>query len=265
MLGETFADAFAFMAGVPAMVGLILAAATIFLTSDWRLSLTALLAQYVLVGLALTRSIQAEVAIVKILVGVLVVVILYLSGRQAYEARDIQRVEKGRAGPRLSLGLHVEWGAGPLGLPLRMLTTLLVALAVIRFVDEFSLLLPVLRAENATIPPDMAIVAFWLGGMGLVGLVLTGDPLRVAAALLTILAGFDLIYASVEPSLAVVGFLSALTLMAALAFSYLAVVHGLGVGAGRARLGTEYPWAAAGPAPVEDVPQAAEPEEGTEP
>ena len=248
------------------MVGLILTAATIFLTSDWRLSLAGLLAQYVLLGLALTRSIQAEVAIVKILVGVLVVVILYLSGRQAYEARDnIQRVEKGRAGPRLSLGLHVEWGAGPLGLPLRMLTTLLVALAVIRFVDEFSLLLPVLRAENATIPPDMAIVAFWLGGMGLVGLVLSGDPLRVAAALLTILAGFDLIYAGVEPSLAVVGFLSALTLLAALAFSYLAVVHSLGVGAGRVRAGAEYLWAGARPAPVEDVPQTAEPEEGAEP
>ena len=46
---EAFSDTFLSIAGVPAIVGLILTAAAIFLTSDWRLSLTALLVQYVLV------------------------------------------------------------------------------------------------------------------------------------------------------------------------------------------------------------------------
>jgi hypothetical protein len=174
-------------------------------------------------------------------------------------------VERGRAGFRLSLGLHPEWGAGPLGLPLRLLTVILVALAVIRFFDDYRSLLPLLNAENATVPPDLALVAFWLGGMGLVGLVLSGDALRVAAALLTILSGFDLIYASVEPNLAVVGFLGALALLGALAFSYLVVVQGLGASASPARAATGRPWAGARPAPVEDLLQAAGPEEGTEP
>jgi hypothetical protein len=68
----------------------------------------------------------------------------------------------------------------------------------------------------------------WLGSMGMIGLVLGGSPLRVATAILTILAGFDLVYASLEPSLAVVGFLGALTLLTAFASSWLTIVQGLG-------------------------------------
>ncbi len=221
------------MAGAPALAGLILAGATIFLTSDWRLSLTGLLVQYILVGLVLSRSIQAELAIVKILVGVLAVAILYLSARRIREATTSQTRGQDGPGSRVSLGLHVKWGAGPLGLPLRLLTILLVAVAVIRFFDQYRSLLPFLNGETLMIPPDVAFAAFWLGSIGLVGLVLSGDPLRVAPALLTILAGFDLVYASLEPGLAIVGLQAALTLLAALAFSYLTVVHGLGTDLGR--------------------------------
>jgi hypothetical protein len=221
---EAFTDIFGFMAGVPAMVGLVLASITIFLASDWRLSLTGLLVQYVLVGITLTRVVQAEVAIVRILVGVLAVSILYLSARHAQEVRGSETLEP--ADPRF-FGLRVGWGAGPLGLPLRLLTVILVALAVLRFFDDYRMLLPVLDGGELVVPLDIAFVAFWLGGMGLVGLVLSGDPLRVAPALLTVLAGFDLVYASLASSLAVIGFLGALTLLAVLAFAYLMTVQAL--------------------------------------
>jgi hypothetical protein len=222
---EAFTDIFGFMAGVPAMVGLILASITIFLASDWRLSLTGLLVQYVLVGIALTRVVQAELAVVRILVGVLAVSILYLSARHAQELKGAETVEQ--AGSRF-FGLRVGWGAGPLGLPLRLLTVVLVALAVLRFFDDYRLLLPVLEGGEPAVPLDIAFVAFWLGGMGLVGLVLSGDTLRVAPALLTILVGFDLVYASLESSPAVIGFWGALILLAVLAFAYLATVQALG-------------------------------------
>jgi hypothetical protein len=226
---EAFSDLFAFLAGVPAVAGLILTGLAIFLTSDWRLALTALLVQYILVGLALTRSIQAEVAIVKILAGVLVVFILYLTGRRIQEAGERPQAE--RETPRF-LGLPVGWTAGPLGLPLRLLTGLLVTLALIRLFNDPGLspsTLPILfEVGGLGISPDIAFVACWLGSMGMVGLILSGDPLRVAPALFTILAGFDLVYAGLEPSLAIVGFFGALTLLAALAFSYLATVQGLG-------------------------------------
>ena len=44
-------------------------------------------------------------------------------------------------------------------------------------------------------------------------------------AVCEVLAGFDLVYAGLEPNLAVVGFFGALTLLAALAFSYLAGIQ----------------------------------------
>jgi len=228
---EAIPETLTFIAGVPAILGLLLTAAAIFLTSDWRLSLTALLVQYVLVGLTLTRFVQAEVAIVKILVGVLAVSILYLSARRIQDARDSQ--EATTDGLQF-FGLHLGWRTGPLGLPLRILTLTMVALAAIHFFDDYRSLLPVLAADNSVVQPDIAFVSMWLAAMGLIGLVLSGDPLRVTPAVLTILTAFDLVYAGLEPNLAIVGFVAALTLMAALAFAYLIAVQGL-----RARLAQE--------------------------
>jgi hypothetical protein len=246
---EAISNAFAFLAGLPAVLGLFVTALTIFLSSDWRLTLMALLVQYVLVGLTLTRFIQTEVAVVKIVVGLIAVLILYLTASHIQQARVLQELEKG--GPQISGlrrgGIHYPWGwdAGPLGLPLRLFAVLLVALTLIRLYGVY--LSPILSMAQAdlsmaqanlsmaqAVSADIAVVAFWLGGMGIVGLVLTGDPLRVSSALLTVLAGFDLVYAGLEPSLALAGLFGALVLLTALAFSYLATVHGLGVGPAQA-------------------------------
>jgi hypothetical protein len=223
---EALSEILAHMTGAPAVAGLVLTAAIVFLTSDWRLSLTALLVQYLLIGVVLSVSIQIEVAIVRALVGVLAVAILYLTARRIQEGKSVvtpePRLESGPLGtnrrfPRMQVG----WAAGPLGLPLRLLTVLLVVLALVRLFNNYRLTL---------VPADTAFVALWLGAMGMVGLILSSDPLRVAPALLTILSGFDLVYASLEPSLAVVGFWSALILLATLAFAYLAIVRDLGPG-----------------------------------
>jgi hypothetical protein len=213
---EAISDIFAYAAGAPAMVGLMLTSLIMFVTSDWRLSLTALLVQYILIGITLVGSLRIEIALVKILVGVLTVSILYLTARRLQEAK----------GPDLEgsktrfFGMQVAWASGPLGLPLRLLTVLLVVLAVIRVFGSYRLPL---------VPADLAFATVWLGAMGMAALVLSGDSLRVATALLTILGGFDLVYASLEPSLATVGFWGTLSLLTALAFAYLAVVHELGL------------------------------------
>ncbi len=223
---EAIPETLAFIAGLPAIIGLLLTAAVIFLTSDWRLSLAALLVQYVLVGLTLTRFIEAEVAIVKVLAGVLAVSILYLSARRIQDGRDGQ--ENATDGLQF-FGFHLGWRTGPLGLPLRILVLTLVALAAIHFFDDYRLLLPVLDSDGLTVPPDIAFVSMWLAATGMMGLVLSGDPLRAAAAVLTILTAFDLVYAGLGPRLSIVGFVAALTLMAALAFAYLVAVQGLSV------------------------------------
>jgi hypothetical protein len=221
---EALSEILAHLTGAPAVAGLVLTAAIVFLTSDWRLSLTALLVQYLLVGVALSASLQAEVALVKALVGVLAVAILYLTARHIQEGKGALYSEpppqsRPPAGSRRFPRMQVGWAAGPLGLPLRFLTVLLVVLAVARLFDDYHL---------TFVPADAAFVAVWLGAIGMVGLILSSDPLRVAPALLTILSGFDLVFASLEPSLAVVGFWSALILLATLAFAYLAIVQDLG-------------------------------------
>jgi hypothetical protein len=209
-------EVLAFAAGIPAIVGLLLASALVFLTANWRISLATLFFQYLLIGVALTRFVQLEVALLKVLVGGVAVPILYLTARRIHEERVFQL---GREQNVPFAGSRLGWDAGPLGLPLRIFVLLLIALAVIQIFAAYSLPL---------VPADMALVTVWLAGMGLGGLLISSDPLRVAPSLLTILAGFDLVYSIVEPSLAVVGFVGALTILAALAFSYLALVHGLG-------------------------------------
>jgi hypothetical protein len=218
---EAFSSFFDLMSGTPAIVGLFAAALILFLTSDWRLSLAALLAQYLLVGLALARFIEPEVAVVKILVGVLVVPILYLGVRHNEGSNHSKETDEGSQ----FLGMSVGWDSGPLGLPLRLMAVLLVFLGLVRLLGQ---LRPPILSANLAI--ELALVAIWMGGMGLIGLVLGGGPLRAATSILTILAGFDLVYAILEPSLAIVGFYGALTLLTGLAFSYLAAVKALGFG-----------------------------------
>jgi hypothetical protein len=210
-----FSDIFTFVAGVPGITIMILAALTLFLTSDWRLSLTALLVEYIALGLLLTRFTQPEMAIAKILTGVFVVSMLYLTARRVQDAQRPLEIENPES---RFLGLQLGWGAGPLGLPLRLLAVLLVSLALVRLFSRY---------ELALVPIDIALVAAFLGSMGILGLILSGDLQRVAPALLTILVGFDLVFTSLEPNLAVAGLFAALTLFAALAFSYLTAVQGL--------------------------------------
>jgi hypothetical protein len=120
------------------------------------------------------------------------------------------------------LGLSIGWDAGPLGLPLRFLAVLLVVLILTQLFgarqDMF-----LLRAPQVS----MALIfsAIWMGSMGVMGLILGGGSLRGAAALLTILSGFEMVHAVLERSLAIVGFYGALTLLTALAFSYLLTVQ----------------------------------------
>jgi hypothetical protein len=79
--------------------------------------------------------------------------------------------------------------------------------------------------------PRVGIEAL-LGGMGLIviGLIhigLTSHPLRVSIGLLTVLSGFEIIYASLENSVLVAGLLAALNLGLALVGVYLAAAPGL--------------------------------------
>jgi hypothetical protein len=71
------------------------------------------------------------------------------------------------------------------------------------------------------IPVPVAQGALLLVGMGLLHLGITTRPLRVLLGLLTVLAGFEMIYAAVERSVMVAGLLAVVTLGLALVGAYL--------------------------------------------
>jgi hypothetical protein len=102
----------------------------------------------------------------------------------------------------------------PTSRPFRLLTAILAGLAVISAAPEIVEWLPGLRIEQA-----------WGGllliGMGLIQLGFTIQPLRTSLALLTFLAGFEILYAAVETSTLVAGLLAGVNLMLALTGSYL--------------------------------------------
>jgi hypothetical protein len=228
------ADLVAFLAGAPAIIGPALTALVIFLTTDWRVMLLSLLFQYILAGLSLTASasLPAELALAKIVAGALAVLILFLSALRRDRA---PQPDKDAQESLRFLGLRVGWLAEPLGLPLRVLAVLLVILALVRLfggsgVGEGLAVGDVVEPAGIT-AGGVVLVAGWLGALGFMGLVLSRDPLRVAVSVLTILTGFDLVYSALETSLAVAGGYSALTLVAALGFSYLIVFETLSGGA----------------------------------
>jgi len=194
-----------FLTASPAMAGLVVTASLIIVVRDWRVSLAALLAQYLLVGFLLTRLITPEVAAVKTLVGALICPILYLTARRVRWGRRRSKYETS-APP-------TGWEVFPVGLPFRLLTVVLMGLVASSLLNSYPL---------PEVPRDIGFACYWLALIGLLAMILTAEPLKAGLGLLTFMAGFELFYAALESSLSVVGFLGIVNLFMALAIAYLA-------------------------------------------
>jgi hypothetical protein len=198
---------------MPAIVGLVITAGLIVVIRDWRLSLAALLGQYVLVGLLLTRLIQPQVALTKVLIGDLVCVVLYLT------ARLVSQDEKGSvsgqedADDSRSLLRAIRKETSPADFAFRLLAALSVGLAVYGLSRRYPL---------PEVPSDIGFACYWLASLGLLVLMLTEEPLKAGMGLLTLITGFELFYSALEHSLSVAGFLGIANFLIALATAYLA-------------------------------------------
>jgi hypothetical protein len=201
-------DQLGFITRELAIVGLFLTGGTIAMVRDWRVSLLALLGQYLLAGLVLSRLVLPEVALIKVLIGALICPMLYLAARQA------------------------GWGAGqdsasgatqrevfPAGPAFRLLAVMLMGLLAMALSQSYPL--PV-------IPPDVELASYWLMLNGLLILMLTEHPLKAGQGLLTAIVGFELLYAPIERSLAMVWLLAVVNLLLALAIAYLIVARDVG-------------------------------------
>jgi hypothetical protein len=209
------ADILKTLSTVPAtavMIGLLIAAGLVVILVNWRLLILALGVQYLLLGLMLTRAVPLELAAVKALVGIIICPVLYITARRVKWGHLDEDEETEEEKPRSRL----SWLISP-GLPMRLIVTLLgVVLSL-----SLALRNPLPIAGDQITSRDLTIGIFSLLLLGLLNAALNENPLKTGLGVLTMLAGFELFYTVIEPTLTIVGLLGLTNLIIALAISYL--------------------------------------------
>lgn len=179
-------------------VGLsVLTTATILISRDWRVSLGLLALQYLTVFWLVTRHLPFAMGSVKLISGWMVVAILGITrlGLTELEQNDEDSFYLRSTAFRMilmSIVLTVAIGAAP-------------------------------RIEIAIPGLGLPVIAggLILIGAGTVHLGITGDLLRVVLGLLTLLSGFEILYAAVESAILVTGLLAAINLGLGILGAYL--------------------------------------------
>ncbi len=180
-----------------AAVGLLLITSIGLLTSrDWRWSLGLLAAQYLGMFWLVTLHWPFGLASIKLVTGWMATATLGVT--------------------RLDLAEHEQTGesAWPQGRLFRLFAAAIVVILVIASTPQVETIIP-------GISRPVIAGGLLLAGMGLLHLGLTAEVLRVILGLLTVMAGFELLYATVETSILLAGLLSIVNLGLALAGAYL--------------------------------------------
>lgn len=172
-------------------------ATTILISRDWRLSLGALAIQYLSAFWLVTRHLPLAIGSVKLIAGWMVVAILGMT--------------------RLSLtNPEEEETFFPRGRSFRIALMGIVALVAAGATPRVEAAIPGLGL------PVIAGGLLLIGG-GVAHLGVTNDHLRVTLGLLTMLSGFEIIYAAVESAILVTGLLAVVNLGLGVLGSYLLV------------------------------------------
>ena len=180
-----------------AAVGLLLVTSIGLLTSrDWRWSLGFLAAQYLGMFWLMTLHWPFGLASIKLVTGWMATATLGVT--------------------RLDLVEHeqTDESAWPQGRLFRLFAAAIVVILVIASAPQVETIIP--GISRPVIAGGLLLV-----GMGLLHLGLTAEVLRVILGLLTVMAGFELLYATVETSILLAGLLSIVNLGLALAGAYL--------------------------------------------
>jgi len=181
-------------------VGVMLVTSTAMLINrDWRLSLGALTVQYLAAFWLVTRHLPFVMGSAKLITGWMVVAALGMT--------------------RLSLpdtGDEREESFLPRGRWFRVILVCVVALVAAGATPRIESAIPGLGWQ--VIAGSMLLI-----GAGFVHLGLTSEPLNVILGLLTILSGFEILYAAIESSILVTGLLAVTNLGLGITGSYLLI------------------------------------------
>lgn len=199
--------------GAAVLIGLLIAAGMLVVLVNWRLLIFALGAHYLLIGLMLTRVVPIELAAVKALVGIMICPVLFITARRVRWGQ-IDEDETDHEPPRRRS--IIGWFISP-GLPLRLLAASLTAVLAV----SLALRNPLSIVGDPILSRDLTVATFGLLLLGLLNIVLNENPLKVGLGLLSLLAGFEMFYTVVDPTLTIVGLLGLTNLIIALAISYL--------------------------------------------
>lgn len=181
---------------IPALVTFVITSAILALGLDWRISISALSAQFAGVFILVGSSWPLEMAVIKLVAGWMAAAIL---GMELVSNPSDQQ----SMGPtRLS------------GILFRLFLGVLVGFAILTVAPNLAQWM--LQASY-----EQILGGFFLIGMGIFHLGLSDQPFRVAIGILTFTSGFEIIYATLETSTLVAGFFAILTLGIALISSYL--------------------------------------------
>jgi hypothetical protein len=194
----------------PALFAVLLAGSLLVVVNDWRAGVAGLLVEYAAAAVLLTQLVIFEVALVKLIAGLLVVAILTLTGWQLNFGRP---AKPGVSAWKLRLEV-------PTALAFRLMAVIMVVVSALYIAGQPRLVLPGLDQA-----PAMNTASYLLMALGLLNLGLTEEPINAGLGLLTLLLGFETFYAAVEPSLAVVALMAAVEFSVALAISYLAALQ----------------------------------------
>ncbi|MDX1664739.1 MAG: hypothetical protein R3272_13185 [Candidatus Promineifilaceae bacterium] len=206
--------------GLPAAYAVIVAAAVIAVMWDWRVTLLALAIHYLAGTLLFVEVLEPRLAIVKLLVGLFVCLMLYLTGRQV---DDYRRFVARRYTQERTSGLH-RLREMRLREPVAVLVRIALALAVILFLATLARH-PAYRLPAIPAPVNLAV--FILLGLALLSLSLKPSPLQAGVALLLLMSGFELFYSALDQSVLTLLLLAAANLLITVGVAFLAQAQAL--------------------------------------
>lgn len=211
-----FLQWFSFLRGEPTAYLLFVTAFVILVVADLRWTLFALLAQYLLAGLLLADVLLPHIVLLQVLVGIFVCLILYITARQVNWGKLPEDVTPEELSGLVKSGRVSRAGYDlKLGLLFRFILGLLVIGAVWAISGNLRSALP--------LAPNYYILAILgLGGLGLVTISLTSEPLKGGMGMFTFLVGFELVFATFDDSPTVIAIFASTILFLSLVISYLA-------------------------------------------
>jgi hypothetical protein len=181
---------------IPAVILLFLSAVILLISNNWRVSVGSLGVMYLASFILVANSWPVNLAVIKLVTGWMAGSVLGITSLNVSASRSSAR------------GI---W-------PTQSIFYILAAILVLAITATF---VPVLLDWVPSMPPAQSWGGLLLMGIGMLHMGFSSRAMRVTISLLTMLAGFEIIYAAVETSTLVAGLLSLVNLGIALAGAYL--------------------------------------------